>query len=250
MSQESRIKSQDCKRSWRLPFLVSCFLLLASVLHAQENEVKNLPKYDRQTIHFGFLLGLNVAHFNVQLVNDFRFRDTVFSVTPHGVAGLNLGILSNLRIGEHFDLRFIPALAFTQRNLEYDVIYPNSTTEPDPITKTVESTYLEFPLDLKFKSVRIDNYRIYVLGGFRYGIDMISQAKVMAKDKEIVKLQRYDYGYEIGLGFDFYMTYFKFSPEIKMYNGLNNLLVQDNRTFSSPIKGLYAKTFMISFTFE
>jgi len=152
-------------------------------------------------------------------------------------------------MGEHFDLRFIPALAFTQRNLEYDLIYPN-TAGDRIVTKTIESTYLEFPLDIKFKSARINNYRIYVLGGARYGIDMISQAKVLQKDKDIVKLQRRDFGYEIGMGFDFYLTYFKFSPEIKMYNGLNNLLVQDQRTFAKPLKELYAKTFMISFTFE
>ena len=29
--------------------------------------------------------------------------------------------------------------------------------------------------------------------------DMVSQAKVRDKDKDIVKLKRYDYGYEIGL---------------------------------------------------
>jgi hypothetical protein len=88
------------------------------------------------------------------------------------------------------------------------------------------------------------------LAGGKYAIDMVSQEKVLAKDKEIVKLNRYDYGYEIGLGFDFYMEFFKFSPEIKMYNGMNNLLIQDGRIFAKPISGLYSKTFLISFTFE
>ena len=244
-------------RRWSL-FVLFVFLFVIRS-YAQE-DVKNLPKYDRQFpvqfnqtfgLHFGFSLGLNVAHFRTQLVDDFRFRDTVFSVTPHGVAGLNLGIIFNLHMGDKFDLRFIPGLAFTQRNLEYNLIYPDSVRlNNETITKKVESTYLEFPLDLKFKSARINNYRVYVVAGAKYGIDMISQAKVEAKDKEIVKLDHFDYGYEIGLGFDFYMTYFKFSPEIKMFNGLNNLLVQDNRTFSKPLKGLYSKTFLVSFTFE
>src|SRR5207244_13323008 len=93
-------------------------------LLAQENEVKNLPKYDRQVFHPGFLLGFNVAHFRVQLADDFRFRDTVYNVTPHGVAGLNLGIIFGVTLSPHFDLRFIPALAFTQRNLEYSLVFP------------------------------------------------------------------------------------------------------------------------------
>ena len=84
----------------------------------------------------------------------------------------------------------------------------------------------------------------------KYAIDMVSQAKVKNKDKDIIKLGRKDYGYEIGLGFDFYMTYFKFSPEIKMYNGLKNLLIKENTVFVNPLEALYSKTFLISFTFE
>lgn len=210
----------------------------------------NLPKYDRTRIHFGFELGLNISKFRVAPVGDLRIRDTVYSIVPVGTSGLNLGIISNLKLGEHFDLRFIPALAFTQRNLEYTMVYTDSNFSRETITKQVESTYLEFPFDLKFKSSRIDNYRAYVLVGWKYAIDMVSQAKVLAKDKEIVKLQKHDYGYEIGVGFDFYMTYFKFSPELKMFNGIPNLLVQDGRRFSSPLKGLYSKAFVISFTFE
>ena len=79
---------------------------------------------------------------------------------------------------------------------------------------------------------------------------MVSQAKVKKTDKDILKLKRADYGYEIGLGFDFYLTYFKFSPEIKMYNGLTNLIVNENTPFSSPIDALYAKTFVVSLFFE
>jgi hypothetical protein len=215
---------------------------------AQETQVENQPKYDKAPIHFGFLLGLNISNFRVQLVDNFRLHDTTYSVTAKSVSGLNLGIIANLRIWDYFDLRFIPSLAFSQRNLIYHLNYADTIDEYVP--KKVESTYLEFPLDLKFKSKRIGNYRIYVLFGGKYAIDMVSQEKVLAKDKEIVKLNRYDYGYEVGLGFDFYMVYFKFSPEIKMFNGMSNLLVQDGRLFAKPIKALYSKTFVLSFTFE
>ncbi len=231
-----------------IPVLI--LLLLSCNAIGQRRQVMNLPKYDRAKIHFGFVLGLNISKFRVQPVGDLRIRDTVYSIVPRGTSGLNLGIISNLKLGEHFDLRFIPALAFTQRNLEYSMVYSDSNFSRETITKQVESTYLEFPFDIKFKSTRIDNYRVYVLVGWKYAIDMVSQAKVLAKDKEIVKLKKNDYGYEIGVGFDFYMTYFKFSPELKMFNGLPNLLVQDSRRFSSPLNGLYSKSFVISFTFE
>lgn len=234
-------------------YSVPCLLLLFifSTNHSQaqlNNSPINLPKYDHQKIHFGFTLGLNSTNFKVQLVPDFKTMDSIYVVESEPVSGLNLGIMSNLRLGEYWDLRFIPALSFAQRNLIYQFIYPDSASAST--TKSVESTYLEFPLDLKFKSKRVTNYRMYVLAGARYSIDMVSQAKVRDKDRDIVKLKRYDFGYEIGLGFDFYLTYFKFSPEIKMFNGLNNLLVKDNSRYASPLDKLNSKIFLVSFLFE
>ena len=60
---------------------------------------------------------------------------------------------------------------------------PGLTKSP-VIIKKVESTFLNFPVDIKFKSARVGNYRLYVLAGFRYAIDMVSQAKVET-DKEV-----------------------------------------------------------------
>lgn len=232
-----------------LVFLFISFAFLSFQVKAQmNNEPQNLPKYDQQPLHFGFTLGINSSNFVIERVGDFKLRDTVYSVSANSVSGLNLGIVSNLRLGENFDFRFIPTLAFGQRNLDYHFIY-NDTLESN-LQKKIESTYLEFPFVLKFKSKRVNNYRVYVLGGMKYSIDMVSQAKVRKSDKDIIKLNRNDYGYEIGLGFDFYLTYFKFSPEIKMYTGLSNLLVKENTPISSPIDALNAKTFVVSLFFE
>jgi hypothetical protein len=230
---------------------VLIFLLGLSplILHAQmNNKPQNLPKYDHQKLHFGFVLGINSSNFAINRVGDLKIQDTIYSIESESVSGLNLGIVSNLRLGEYFDFRFIPSLSFGQRNLNYDFIF-NDTTSAFA-QKTIESTYLEFPFMFKFKSARINNYRIYVIGGMKYSIDMVSQAKINDKDKDIVKLKRNDYGYEIGFGFDFYLTYFKFSPELKMYNGLTNLLVPEDTRYSSPIDALYAKTFVVSLLFE
>ncbi len=236
--------------SGRKKILLSiAFFICVFQTSAQRQGTMNLPKYDHQKIHFGFLLGMNFSDLKAALVSDFRISDSIYTVDCEPVVGLNLGILANLRLGEYFDLRFLPSLSFAQRNLTYNFSY-NDTTSPATVVKNVESNYLEFPIDLKFKSKRLTNYRIYVLAGFKYSIDMISQASVDSKDNEIVKLRRYDYGYEIGLGFDFYMPFFKFSPEIKMYHGLNDLLVQDGRVYSNMLSGLFSKVFVLNFTFE
>ncbi|MEO0311335.1 MAG: hypothetical protein RIQ89_992 [Bacteroidota bacterium] len=215
---------------------------------AQRQGVMNLPKYDKAKLHFGFMLGYNLSGFRVQLADDYRFKDSIYKVEADPNSGLNLGIISDLKIGKNFNLRFIPTLSFAQRSLNYS-LYVNDTLKANP-SKKIESTYLIFPIELKLKSERITNYRIYVLGGAQYMTDMVSQAKVISRDREIVKLRRNDWGYYVGLGIDFYMPYFKFAPEIKMFNGFNNMLAQDNRLYSSPLKALSSKIFLVSLTFE
>lgn len=227
---------------------LSVLLFSSSDSLAQRQKVKNLPKYDKQKMHFGFLLGVNTSGFRVERIGKFNQLDSLYVADADKQSGFNLGIVANLRISENFDLRFVPDLAFTQRNIDYT--FYDSGALVGITTKEIESTYLQFPLLLKFKSNRINNYRAYVIAGFKYGIDMVSQAKVENKDKEFVKLSKQDYGYEIGFGFDFYLERFKFSPEIKMYNGIKNLLVDDPKIFSSSLESLRSKTFMISLLFE
>src|SRR5438067_1299111 len=68
-SQKNKMLSALSRKTIRTFFV---FALLSSSLFAQQKEVENLPKYDKQPIHFGFVLGLNFASFRVQLVDDFR----------------------------------------------------------------------------------------------------------------------------------------------------------------------------------
>src|SRR5438067_2350436 len=107
-----------------------------------DSQPRNLPKYDHQPIHFGFTLGFNSSNFVINRTGNLKTRDTIYTVESQSVAGLNLGIISNLRLGEYFDLRFIPTLSFGQRNLNYHFIYHDSL-ESHP-QKKIESTYLEF----------------------------------------------------------------------------------------------------------
>ena len=227
---------------------IALFLTASNIAFAQINAVENLPKYDKQKYHFGFLIGFNFADFHIKHISEFSTLDSIYRVEPLGKSGFNLGIVTNMRLGENWDLRFVPDLQFSQRDLEYT--FQTSTGVSQITIKPIESTYLNFPLDLKFKSNRVGNYRAYVTAGIKYGIDMVSQKKVENQNKELVKLERQDYGYSIGLGFDFYLEMFKFSPEIKMYTGIRNLKADDPLIFTTSIDKLYSKTFFLSFTFE
>lgn len=214
---------------------------------AQRIKVKNLEKYDKQWIHFGFLLGFNRTDFNVTRSDEFYNSDSVFTVESDGKAGFNLGIITNLNITPNLDLRFVPALAFSQRDLVYKMT--TKVGASDVVIKKVESTFLEFPLELKFKSNRVNNYRFYAIAGFKYMIDMVSQAKV-ENTEELVKLDKADYGYLIGVGMDLYLPLFKFAPEIKMFQGLPNVLVDDPSVYTTSLSSLKSRIFTLSFTFE
>ena len=56
--------------------------------------------------------------------------------------------------------------------------------------------------------------------------------------------------YEIGIGIDLYLPYFKLSPELKANFGLTNLIVNDGNIYSNSIKEMKTRGFTISLTFE
>ena len=229
--------------------LLVALLGIVSTANAQNRKILNSPNYDRQTLHFGFLLGVNSLDFVTKPVKDIRALDSLNIIQNGSGAGFSLGIIGNLHLGDNFDLRFLPTLSFGERKITYTINYK---TFDSLVTrnKPVESTLLEFPLLLKFKSSRHANFRTYVIGGVKPMIDLASQNKVDDKGEKILKLKKNDLAFEIGMGFDFYSQYFKFTPEFKMAYGLSNLLVQENNIFTGGIDVLRSKAFYFSITFE
>jgi hypothetical protein len=104
----------------------------------------------------------------------------------------------------------------------------------------------------KYKSERAGNFRAYLIGGAKYSLDMASQKDInstLVKDI-LVKIDDTDFLAVFGIGFDLYLTYFKFSPEITYSFGLKNLLIQENNVLTKPIDRLTSKIIQISFNFE
>ena len=207
----------------------------------------NLRKYDRRLLHFGFSLGMNYSDIAVNLKENIQDLDSVYIVEPKGALGFNLGIVTDLRLGEHFNLRFIPGISFVGRSMEYTII--ERDTVPMVYDKPVNSVFLELPLYFKFRSRRINNYRIYIIGGGKFLFDMATKEDVQTQEV-ILKMKREDYTWDLGVGADFYMEYFKMSVEVKMAFGLNNLLVEDDSVFTNSIQSMKSKTFLFSIYFE
>lgn len=232
-------------------FLIISLLLSGQTSYAQKKKIENLPKFDRKKLHFGFSIGLNSSDFVVDRMPDFQSFDSLKVIESQAMPGFNLGIIADYHITPVFNLRFIPALSFAQRNLEYTFSTPNSNGGFTRVIKPVESTFLDFPLNFKYRSARLNNFAAYIVGGFKYSIDLASQKDVTGVfGEEIVKLSRHDYSYEVGVGFDFFLEYFKFSPEIKLSFGIPNLIIKDGTLYSDPIRRLTSRIILISFHFE
>lgn len=224
--------------------------MLALFVKAQDpNEKGNLEHYYNESIHFGFTLGINRANFIITPAQHFERFDTLKTVTSASKFGFNLGIVSDLRLHKYITLRFIPNLSFAERNLQYYFEGFDTITR----TKTVESTFLNFPLDLKLRSKRIKNFGAYIVAGGGYSLDLASKRKVVNSTnpkEQIVKLKRDDFSYEMGAGTEFYFLYFKFAIEAKLSIGLNNLLIKDNTIYSNSVEKLNSKMILFSITFE
>lgn len=236
------------RKTTKYLLLFSFLLITIEGFSQRHKKSQNLARYDYQKIHFGFTLGINELNFNMQKNSNTVNNDTLRTLHAKSQKGFNLGIVSNLRIGKYTDLRFVPALVFGERHLDYNFIDSSSFNNLE--IKKIESTLLDFPIYIKYKSERYNNFRAYVISGVKYSMDIASQDKIDDEGQEIVKLKKNDLMGEIGFGIDFYLEYFKFSPQIKISYGVLNLLNKDETVFTQSINRLTTNGWMLSFTFE
>ena len=227
--------------------ILSLSILFSSKGYSQRN-APNLPNYDNKLMHFGFSLGINYATFTIKPESHLNKYDSLMSVTPSGMAGFDIGIVANLHLGKHFDLRFIPALSLIDRSLNYELQY-NDKIEKE--TQNIESVNLNLPLLIKFKSSRMGNTRFFVIGGAQYTVDLATRSKKRTNGDDIkIKLAASDVQAQVGVGMDFYLEFFKFSIEAKMSYGMLDLMIKETSMYSNSIQYLRSKTFHISFLFE
>ena len=205
----------------------------------------NLPRYDQKPLHFGFILGTSNLGFAYR--TQIQWPQDVYNVRISRQLGYTVGIVSNIRLSKNLDLRFIPTFTSGERKLFFDSVDPSDGNRKW-IERRMESALIIFPLEMKWKTNRIDNHRWYVLGGLYGALDLSSKAKVV--DDRIFKLQQSDFGIDIGVGVDIYFEYFKLSPQLRATFGRGNLRVNDNTNYSDALPILNTQVISWIFTFE
>ena len=245
--------------------ILSLLLVFAVfVAGAQKQKVNYLTTFDDKLIHFGFTIGINALDFNVVNYNPIGENPDFIAYPQDGVTetsfirsdvaeiipGFTVAIISSLRLTKDLNLRFLPGLSFGERRITYNIPVFDINNYDATQFYSVKSTFLDFPLLLKYKARRINNDRPYVVFGTAYRRDISRTAQ-----EDLVKLKGGGFYAELGGGWDHYFPFFRFSVEAKFSYGLNNQLGDlpapvQRQYYVQSIKDLRSKIFTLSFHFE
>ena len=235
-------------------WLIVCTVLLGvQLVSAQKEKPMNYRKFDQRLFHFGFMLGGNTSDYamfqKLDAYNQYGLIDMYTEAQPGG----QLGILTSIKLGTPIvRLRFIPTLSFQERVVKQLFRDPMGL-DPKGILneERINSTSLDFPLMLQFRTLRVNNFAAYCLFGAQYSLDLQSQEKATQQfDDPFLKIRKHDFHGQVGLGVEYFAPFFKFGVELKYSHSFKNGLIQDETRVSIPIERLYNRGWWISFIFE
>lgn len=203
------------------------------------------PNYDERKISYGFMIGIHTSAYQVKYSDKFvtQSLDTVHSVLTPFAPGFSLGFLVNLRLNSDLDLRIMPKAGFYDHQLEYN--YTDETSQ----SQLTETTMVEFPILLKYKSMRRGNVRMYMVGGITPSIEASGKNDIQSTT-EVLDIKQTNLSLDAGIGFDFYFPLFKFSQEIRFSRGISNLLGSDPSSFKEPLNRVNTNTISVYFIFQ
>ncbi len=224
-------------------------LLIPFTVSGQKEKPMNRSWYDEKLLHFGFSLGFNTMDFNITPSQEYLETDSIYPEVSRLNPGINIQIVTDLHPSKYIDIRFLPGVSFGQRNVRY---YKNQVLYNQQ--QRLESSFMEFPLLFKYKGDRLNNVRPYVIGGLNYRYDLAGKKEFDEERPVYIRLKRSDLYFETGAGLDFYLMYFKLSVELKMSNGIRNILVDDaapgHQQFRNAIDRMKSQIWVLAFHFE
>lgn len=247
-----------------------------------------MQNYDKAPYHFGFLLGANFMDYTLMLKNGYQneiytsFQDlpTTSNGQDDGLAiseanfesyqiigverdtagrwlksmpraGFSVGVIGDLRLSDHMNLRLTPTFSLSEINYRYtlQINQVNDTILRYPVSHNPYLSCLEFPLHLKYRSKRYNNVAAYLIAGVNPKLYFSFKKK--GQDYNWLKNKAGDLALEFGSGFDIYNQWFKMGIEMKFAFGIPNAMSDEQvYYYAQPLNGLKNKQFQISFTFE
>lgn len=211
-----------------------------------KDPIINLENWQKQRLYFGYYLGFNSFDFNF----DYKTQPPQ-EIQVKKTTGFNVGVVADLRLQEYLNLRFEPGLYYTKRDLYFSGV---GDLEKDYL-REVNSTYIHFPLLLKFSALRTGNIRPYLVGGMSTTLNLSSNSKSKEDNYEgKFRVKPWTAAYEIGFGIDIFSEYFIFSPSIRGMFGISDELIRDNpgqpSGYTDNIDSMKSRAILINFTFH
>jgi hypothetical protein len=163
---------------------IFALILLISVLNIQaqfksrmfaKDPIINLENWDKSRLTWGYYLGFNSYDFK------FDYKEDSPDILVDKTTGFNVGLVGDVRLHEHFNLRFEPGLYYTQRFLNYA---NPELTKPLDKRREVNSTYIHLPLLLKISSKRTGNIKPYLVGGVSTDLNLASNSQSKDDNEE------------------------------------------------------------------
>lgn len=236
-----------------------CIVSLAA--SAQERTVQNRPYTDLRPFHFGVVVGTHVQDMEVRMAGpmtitteDGTQETLVTADQSRWDPGINVGVLGELRLSTHFQLRVAPMMYFGTRHIVFqDLKNISASGKPEEKRQDMKTAYIAVAGDIIFAAPRFNNHRPYLMAGVSPMINLTG------KSTDALKLKRTSLSLEFGVGCDFYLPYFKLRPELKFVYGLGNALdtkhakeLRDKSLlkYTYGVKEVRTKMVVLSFYFE
>lgn len=247
----------------RLYTLFILYIATAITAYAQRDEVEqNRPYTDLRPLHFGIVVGTNLQDLELSNVGPQQLTMPDGSVKAANIycdqhnwdVGFNVGVLAEARLNEYFALRFAPQLYFGTRGLKFINFdqkdeYGATKTE----TESVKSVYVGADLDLIYAAKRHNNHRPYLMAGIAPMFNLSN------KSSKYLHMKGNEVFFEVGLGCDFYLPFFKLRPELKFMLGLSDCLKKNRLNdikdetilpYAASVNKGTSKLIVLSFYFE
>nr|WP_229374950.1 porin family protein [Fibrella rubiginis] len=231
-------------------------LMAAQAATAQSSTYKYIRKYkedyDLKPIHFGFYFGLPTTRYGLTYTPNFASANgsvtdpnpIVRITSPNNTGLLRVGFLVNAFLDDNFDLRTNPGISIISRSINYT--YADGTEKAN----LIESAWVELPLLLKYKSARRVNSRMYLIGGASLGIETNRKRREDAS-LGLPNTASTDFSLEYGIGFEQFLEYFKFAPELRFSHSLVNAFKGSTATpATTNIQRLTTHTVTLYLNFE
>ncbi len=200
---------------------------------------------DQKKTQYGFFLGAHQNYYGIKYSEAFDTPqyEQIGSIVSQKSAGFNLGFMVNFRLADQFTLRFVPVkIGLYQSTVEYN--YIDGTVD----TQLIESTRIEPGIFIKYRSIRRNNSRMYIVAGVSGSARAGKEDLVTSTDR--LEISRLNAKMEFGIGLERYFEFFKFAPEIRYARGLMNVMNNSSNIYHDGLTRLTTHNFTLYLHFS